>query len=350
MKKILLSFVTILVLNSSYSEAKDWAKLNIFACTPEWGSLAQEIVGNKANVFVALSPLQDPHNVKINSNFDALTPSSNSSNSKINSATKNEIAKADIVFCTGANLEASWLPALLADLYNKKQINEGGEGYFMAADYINKLEVPKEPLEKNQINNHPLGNPHIHLNPHNIIFIAQKFTEVVSKLDSVNKSFYQSQYDNFNLRWNQAMVKWENDAASLKGMSVIVNHNEWAYLADWLGLNIIASIEESPGMAPSKKYIGGVLRSLNANPAEMILYAPYESNKRVLWMRKESRTKDVLLPYTVFAHPKIRNLFDLFDFTINTMQIERKRRKTVINGYLLGNSGIQIHSYTHQAQ
>ena len=39
------------------------AALNIFACTPEWGSLAKELGGDTANVYTATTALQDPHKI-----------------------------------------------------------------------------------------------------------------------------------------------------------------------------------------------------------------------------------------------------------------------------------------------
>ncbi|HKX38455.1 MAG TPA: zinc ABC transporter substrate-binding protein, partial [Burkholderiales bacterium] len=40
------------------------AALNIFACTPEWAALAQEIGGERVSVASATSALQDPHHIE----------------------------------------------------------------------------------------------------------------------------------------------------------------------------------------------------------------------------------------------------------------------------------------------
>jgi len=59
------------------------AALNIFACTPEWGSLSKEIGGDNANVYVATTALQDPHRVEARPSLIARARS------------------ADLVVCTG---------------------------------------------------------------------------------------------------------------------------------------------------------------------------------------------------------------------------------------------------------
>ena len=78
------------------------AALNIFACTPEWGALSKEIGGDKANVYVATTALQDPHRVEARPSLIARARS------------------ADLVVCTGAQLEIGWLPLVLTQAGNAK--------------------------------------------------------------------------------------------------------------------------------------------------------------------------------------------------------------------------------------
>ena len=37
------------------------AAVSVFACEPEWGALVNEIAGNRANVYVATTAMQNPH-------------------------------------------------------------------------------------------------------------------------------------------------------------------------------------------------------------------------------------------------------------------------------------------------
>src|SRR3954467_13170085 len=66
------------------------AALNVFACTPEWGSLAKELGGDKANVYVASTALQDPHRIEARPSLIARARS------------------ADLMVCNGAQLEIGW--------------------------------------------------------------------------------------------------------------------------------------------------------------------------------------------------------------------------------------------------
>ena len=69
--------------------------LEVFACEPEWGSLVTELAGEHASVTVATTAFQDPHRLQAKPSLIAA------------------IRKADLVVCTGADLEIGWLPLLL---------------------------------------------------------------------------------------------------------------------------------------------------------------------------------------------------------------------------------------------
>src|SRR5918911_2948130 len=99
------------------------AALRGFACEPEWGALAQELGGKLVDVTVATSALQDPHQIQARPSLIART------------------RNADLVACTGAELEIGWQPVLLQQSGNAK-VQPGQPGNFAAADFVRKLEVP----------------------------------------------------------------------------------------------------------------------------------------------------------------------------------------------------------------
>ena len=97
------------------------ASLNVFACEPEWGALAKELAGDKANVYVATTALQDPHRIEARPSLIA------------------RARNADLLVCTGAELEIGWLPLVQSQAANAK-IQTGQPGYFEAARQVPLLE------------------------------------------------------------------------------------------------------------------------------------------------------------------------------------------------------------------
>jgi hypothetical protein len=77
------------------------ASLNVFACEPEWASLVSALLPN-ATITTATTAWQDPHYIEARPSLIAA------------------MRKADLAVCTGASLEAGWLPSLISRAANRK--------------------------------------------------------------------------------------------------------------------------------------------------------------------------------------------------------------------------------------
>ena len=147
-----------------------WSALNIFACEPEWGALASSWAAEKANVYAATTALQDPHRIEARPSLIA------------------RARRADLVVCTGAELEVGWLPLLQTQSGNPK-IQPGQPGYFEAARDGAAPRAPGE-LDRALGDVHPEGNPHIHLDPRNIERVAAALAERMAQLDPGQAAHY----------------------------------------------------------------------------------------------------------------------------------------------------------------
>ncbi len=287
-----LFFLIILSLWISNSQAE----INVFACEPEWASLVRTLGGNNVNVFSATTALQDPHHIQARPSLIA------------------KARRADLLVCTGAELEVGWLPLLLRKSSNGK-ILTGQPGHFMAAEHVTLLEKPKH-LDRSQGDVHADGNPHIHLDPHRILLIAQALTKTISQIDPDNKNSYQNNWSNFKEAWSRAITKWEQQSQALQGKKIVVNHNSWVYLEDWLKLERVATLEPKPGIAPSSTHLAQVLAILKQNQADMILYATYQNDKAVRWLVEKTPIPVVALPFSV---DKDETLFQWYERILNKL-------------------------------
>ena len=209
------------------------AALHVLACEPEWGALAQELGGPLLEVAVATSAMQDPHQIQAKPSLIARARS------------------ADLVLCTGAELEIGWLPVLLQQSGNAK-VQAGQPGNFAAADHVRKLDVPGQ-LDRSQGDVHAAGNPHIQTDPRNIAQVATALGARLQKLDPAHADEYAQRTANFAQRWQQAMARWSAQAAPLKGTAVVSQHKAFVYLYDWLGLKEVAVLEPKPGVEPQPR-------------------------------------------------------------------------------------------------
>ncbi len=275
------------------------AALHVFACEPEWGALAEELGANLVDVTVATSALQDPHQIQAKPSLIART------------------RNADLVVCTGAELEIGWLPVLLQQSGNDR-VQPGQPGNFAAADFVRKLEVPGL-VDRSQGDVHAAGNPHIQTDPRNIAQVAAALAARLEQVDPAHANQYSQRLADFAQRWRQAIVRWTAQAAPLRGLPVVSQHKAFVYLYDWLGIQEVAVLEPKPGVEPSASHLQQVLSTLQGTPVRMVLYAAYQDPRPSQWLSKNAGIPAVELPFTVGGTDGARDLFGLFDDTLARM-------------------------------
>jgi zinc/manganese transport system substrate-binding protein len=293
----LLSAVAVLLLSGAILPAH--AAIRVLATTPEWAALTRELGGDKVDVYAATSAFQDVHRVEAKPSLVA------------------RARNADLVVAAGAELEVGWLPVLLRESGNGK-IQPGNPGYFEATTFLHLLEIPSA-VDRSMGDIHPLGNPHAHLDPHNIALVATALTARLMAVDPTNAKLYEARGADFQARWKTAIARWEQQAAPLKDTPVVVIHRDQAYLCHWLGLRELAAIEPKPGVPPSSSYLAELVTKLTAAPPKMILRNAYNDSKAVDWLSERIHAPVVLLPYSVGGTPEAKDLFSLFDDTINRL-------------------------------
>jgi len=272
------------------------AALNVFTCEPEWASLAQELGGDRVSVTSATPARQDPHRLEARPSLIA------------------RIRRADLLVCTGAELEVGWLPLLLTQSGNSK-IQVGAPGYVEASQFVPKLEVPKV-LDRSLGDIHPSGNPHIHLDPRNIARIAQALAERMARIDAGNATVYRERADDFGRRWASAMQRWDDQKARLKDVPIVVYHRDFSYFINWAGMREAGSLEPKPGIPPSPSHLAELVDQMKRDPAKVIVYSPYNDPRAAQFLSERTGIPTTMMPFTVGGTDNAKDLFGLFDDTI----------------------------------
>jgi zinc/manganese transport system substrate-binding protein len=275
------------------------AKLRVFACEPEWGSLVHELAGDKVDVDVATSALQDVHVIEAKPSLIA------------------KVRAADLVVCTGAELEIGWLPMLIRQSGNTR-VAQGAPGWFMAASQVKLLDKPSA-VDRANGDVHPDGNPHVQLDPRRVYIIARNLDAKLVQMDPANAAVYQQHLADFSKRWLAAMTRWKAEAAPLKGRKVVVHHIAWVYLWDWLGMQQIGALEPKPAVPPTSAHLSSLIATTKDNHTLAIIRAAYQDPKPAAWLSGRTGVPAVTLPYTVGGDAQSKDLFGLFDSTLSKL-------------------------------
>ena len=272
------------------------AALNVVACEPEWAALARELGGDKVNATSATTALQDPHRIEARPSLIA------------------RMRNADLLVCTGMDLEVGWLPVLGQQSGNAR-LAPGAPAHFEAGRYITPIELPTR-LDRADGDVHAGGNPHIQQDPRNIAKVAVALAARLAQIDPANAATYQARLADFQGRWSAAVQKWEQQARPLKGVAVVAHHKNMGYLWDWLGLREVATLEPKPGVEPSVGHLTELKSQQTRQPAKMVVRAAYEDPRASKWLSDEAHIPAVALPFTVGGNDKAVDLFGLFDSTV----------------------------------
>jgi zinc/manganese transport system substrate-binding protein len=275
------------------------AALNILACEPEWGALARELGGDKVDVYSASTAQQDPHHLEARPSLIS------------------RARNADLLICSGSELEIGWVPLLLTSSGNDR-IQRGSRGYLEASQFVARLEIPKV-IDRALGDIHPNGNPHIHLDPRNIAKVADVLAGRLAEIDHANASEYQKRADAFRQRWSAAMERWAAQAAPLKNVPLVVYHRDFSYFINWTGMREVGSLEPKPGIPPTPSHLAQLVEQMKRAPAKLVIYSPYNNPKAAEFLSQQTNIPVAMMPFTVGGTDAAKDLFGLFDDTIQRL-------------------------------
>jgi zinc/manganese transport system substrate-binding protein len=281
------------------SNSTSFAAINVLACEPEWAALAKALGGDHVTVSSATTAFQDPHHIQ--------------ARPRLISKARN----ADLLICSGAELEIGWLPILIKKSANPK-IQTQAIGNIMTTDYVDLL-GKLENVSRSMGDVHAQGNPHVHLDPKRMLIIADVVTQRLSRIDTKNAQNYQQNKQIFTTEITSMLERMQPTIESLNNKKWVVHHNNWLYLNDWLNLQQTATLELKPGVPPTTRHLASLVSELKANPVGAIAYGSYQPEKAARWLGKKTNTTVISMPYTVNGWEKTNAISLWYESVLNTL-------------------------------
>jgi zinc/manganese transport system substrate-binding protein len=276
------------------------AKLNVFACVPEWAALTTVIGGDRVDVTLATTAAEDPEKA-------APTPGMISN-----------MQAADLMVCTGLDLEAAWLPAVLERANNPK-VADGQPGQFYASQFVQLQKDDIGAFHTTHTHFHHDGNGHIEGDPHNLVKVAAQLAKRLIQIDPDGKDYYTERVKKFIGDMNAHIVEYEKKAAPLRGTNIACQHEHSLYLLRWLGMHTVATIESEPGVEPGPEHLTKLIQTIPDKQIKFILYGTYEDPKSSKYVGDKAGVPLVKVPVTVGGTEGATDLFTLYDDTINRL-------------------------------
>jgi ABC-type Zn uptake system ZnuABC Zn-binding protein ZnuA len=275
------------------------AQLRVVATTPDLAVLAQEIGGSAIQVTALAKPTEDPH-------FVDAKPS--------HIVTLN---RADLLIEGGAELELGWLPALLQGVRNTK-IAPGAPGRISASVGVRMLDVPTT-FDRSRGDVHALGNPHFMLDPLNAKLIAAQITEHLAQLQPASAAQFRANQQRFNTTLDAKLLEWQAALAPFRGGKIVTYHKDFSYLAERFELEVVATLEEKPGIAPSPAHLAQIISSMRTQGVRVILVQPFQNRRTAETVARQTGAAVVDMPHQPGVAPDTTTYFMLMDHLVRTL-------------------------------
>jgi len=110
---------------------------------------------------------------------------------------------------------------------------------------------------------------------------------------------------------------WLARAKSLRGLKIVTYHKTWIYFTDRFGLDVVAEIEEKPGIPPSQNYLHRLIQLINKQHVKVLFIDSFYPVKDGKYLAGKTGAKVVSNPIDVGATPGTDDYFGLIDHVID---------------------------------
>lgn len=274
------------------------AAFTVFACEPEWAALTRVLLP-EARLHVATHAGQDPHHIEARPALIA------------------QLRSADLAVCTGASLEAGWLPVL------RQRAGKGrADDVLYAADHAVLIDPQPGAIGSPWAGDvHAEGNPHLHTDPRNLLEVAQALATRLQEAVPSQRTAIEQRRAQFEVRLKAQLLQWERRAAPLRGRTVAAQHSSFGYLWKWLGIIQVADMEPRPGMAPTPGHLQRLLDGLKNQPPMAVVVASYQDPRSGRWLSGQlgGQVPLLVLPATVTEDADGEGLIRWFDSLLGSL-------------------------------
>ena len=316
--------------------------LTVVATVPDLGDIARTVGGDAVDVTVLTKGPQDPHTLEARPSF------------------VRELHDADLFLFVGLELEIGWAPALLRTARNPRVLRGGG-GYLDASKAIRPLQLPTTPVDRSMGDVHTLGNPHYLLDPLNGLRVAAHVRDRLTRLRPEEKSAFTRRFDAFRERLAARLLGkrlvekyggadlpklfelldrgglerflafldaqkqrgllggWLGALAPHRGALLAADHDIWPYVAARFGLRVVAFLEPKPGLAPTTRHLGKVVRTMRGDGVKVVLTSPYFDLRHAQFVAKHAGARIASMAHQSGARDGARGYLEMIDWNVRRL-------------------------------
>lgn len=181
------------------------------------------------------------------------------------------LRSADLLVAIGADLELGWLPVAVRQSANP-DILPGRPGYFELAAHVELVDIGGV-ADRALGDVHPLGNPHLYMDPVRMATIATALAERLAQFDPAHADDFRIHAAAFAEAINRKLPDWQARLRDAPG--VVLFHQDANYLLYRFDVPLLGFLEPVPGIPPTARQLRNLLDSL-AGRDGAVLYTTFQ--------------------------------------------------------------------------
>ena len=282
-----------------FSDAHAEEKIKVVTTIPDLADMTRNIGGNLVEVSSIATGVEDIHAVPMKPSFAV------------------QLNRADLVVLLGLEAEHAFLPALLEAARNPRILRDG-LGYIDASVYITPLEVPVR-IDRALGDQHPMGNPHYNVDPVMGRAAARAIADGLSRNYPEHAATFKQNLDAYLAKLDAAIMRWEAEAAPLKGKKLVSYHPDLVYFAERFGMEPAGTIEIRAGIDPTPGHIADLEDRMRREKVDLVVREVQYPAGLAETVAQATGAKLVELPVMSGGMPETRDYISFIDYNLRTM-------------------------------
>ena len=274
-------------------------KLKIVTTIPDLADMTRQVGGDLVDVTSLATGVEDIHAVPMKPSFAVL------------------LNGADAVVVMGLEAEHAFMPGLL-DASRNPKIQRDQPGYIDTSVYVTPLEVPVR-LDRSLGDQHPMGNPHINLDPVLAKDMVRAIADGLARLDPLHESTFKENLATFTGKLDAAIARWEKEAATLRGKKLVSYHPDLLYFADRFGMDAVGTIELRAGVDPTPSHIEQLEEQMRREKVDLVVRELNYPATLAETVAHATGATLVELPVMAGGLPDTKDYISFIDHNVRTM-------------------------------
>jgi ABC-type Zn uptake system ZnuABC Zn-binding protein ZnuA len=166
---------------------------------------------------------------------------------------------------------------------------------------------------------HAFGNTHYWLDPENARPITARIAAALAEISPAGGPAFEANRARFVAALDQRLARWRAALAPFAGARAVAVHDTWPYFARRFGLEIVATLEETPGVPPSPAHLGALMERMRRTGVRLVLAEPGAPAGLLRRVTGGTGARVVVLAPSVGSEPEATGYLALFDLNVGRL-------------------------------